>query len=181
MNAIETLQREHDLILEFLGQLSTAVERIVTSQGPPKEYFEKALDFCRVFADQYHHFKEEYVMFGLLAQKHDGALDGEIARHRDQHEECRTLIQKTSQSLDGYSRKLDTAARTIHRSMSDYVITLRSHIRSENEILFPMVEEALSQEEAEGLLKEFAAYEAKTGSDTYDRYRERVDELTAML
>ncbi len=181
MKAIETLHREHDLILEFLTQLSAGVDRIVSDQGPPKEFLEKALDFCRVFADQYHHYKEEYVMFGLLAQKHDGTLDGEIARHRDQHEECRNLIQKTGQALEGYSRELDTASRTIHRSMSDYISTLRRHIRSENEILFPMVEEALSQEEAEALLREFAAYEAKTGNDTYDRYRGLVDELAAAL
>ncbi len=181
MNAIETLHREHDLILEFLTQLSTGVERIVNNQGPPKEFFVKALDFCRVFADQYHHYKEEYVMFGLLAQKHNGALDGEIARHRDQHEQLRSLIQEAAGALDGYSLDLDSAARSIHRNLSDYVTTLRKHIRSENEILFPMVEEALSPEEAEGLIKEFATYEAKTGAVTRDLCRERVKELSAML
>ncbi len=181
MKAIDALVHEHDVILAFLDHMSTAATGIVDGQGPPREFFEKALDFCRIFADKHHHWKEEYVMFGLLAQKHDGAIDGELERHRNQHEQCRDLIQKISESLKGYSRELDSATKTVHRNVSEYVKTLRSHIRSENEILFPMVEEVLSEEEGESLLAEFAKYEAKTGSGVLDMYTERVAELAGML
>ncbi len=182
MKSVDVLVAEHELILTFLDQLSTAAERIVNDQGPPQEFFERALEFSREFADTFHHWKEEYVMFSLLAQKHDGAIDAEIERHRKQHEQCRDLIQEIDRSLEGYSRKQDTNARTVHRSIVEYTGTLRSHIRSENDVFFPMVEEALTDEEDRHLLDEFQKYEAKAEEDDpAGKYERIVEELKNSL
>jgi hemerythrin-like domain-containing protein len=44
--------------------------------------------FARDFTDRFHHFKEKekYLLFGLLAQKMDGAIDAEIGLLRGEHE-----------------------------------------------------------------------------------------------
>jgi len=181
MQSIKILVGEHKLILECLDQLSLAAKRIADNQPPPKEFFEEALDFCRIFSDKYHHWKEEYTMFGLLAQKHEGTLDAQIERHRNQHEHCRNLIRAISESLEGYSVQLNESSRKVHRNVIDYVETLRSHIRSENEVLFPMAEQALSDDEDERLMKEFKKYEEKIGSKIPDTYRKLVTRLAEML
>jgi hemerythrin-like domain-containing protein len=181
MKAIEKLVDEHTVILEMLGHLETAAKRIVADEGPPKEFFEIAIDFARTFADKHHHWKEEYAMFGLLAQKHDGTIDEQIERHRSQHEQCRDLIQKMSESLAGYESKLDTPTRVLHRSIDDYVRILRSHIRSENEIFFPMVEAALSKGEDDSLNDAFDKYEDKTGGNLSQMYKKRLAEMSQML
>ena len=62
------LQSEHDLIREFLDHLSLAVERIERGQYLDRDFFDRAVRLAREFADTYHHCKEEYVMFALLAK-----------------------------------------------------------------------------------------------------------------
>ena len=181
MQAIDILLEEHVVILQHLETLGRAAEKIARGEGPPKAFFEEALEICRDFADRYHHYKEEHVMFGLLAQKHVGRIDGEVDRHRDQHEACRNLIQQIGESLEGYQQELDSSARTVFRGLSDYVRILRSHIRSENEIFFPMAAEALTEAEGEALLEEFQRYEAKVGDVDLDAYRSRVEALAAQV
>ena len=181
MNPIKALVKEHEYILQFLDQLDEAAQRIVRDKGPSREFFEEAMNISREFADKFHHYKEEYVMFGLLAQKKNGTLDGEIERHRNQHEQCRDLIQKITDSLDGYTQKLDSKTRVLHRNLSDYVQTLRNHIRSENEVFFPMVQEALTDSEQERLMDEFAKYESKTGVETLDFFQVRITGLAREL
>jgi hemerythrin-like domain-containing protein len=163
MKAIDQLVEEHGTIQLCLDHLAVAADRILANEGPPRRFFDETLVFCREFADRSHHYKEEHVMFGLLAQKHDGRIDGEVERHRSQHEHLRNLIAEIAGSLDGYEKGLDSATRLLQRTVKEYVDTLRSHIRSENEIFFPMVDEALTEEEDDLLMLEFEKYEAQIG------------------
>ena len=180
MKAIEILTKEHESILKFLDYLVVANDQLVQGTGPSKEFFEKAINIARSFADKFHHYKEEYVMFGLLAQKHNGQIDGEIERHRSQHEHCRNLINEISKKLDGYSKSLDSSSRTLHRNLTEYIHTLRSHIRSENEVFFPMVENALNETEQESLLQDFAKYETKS-EQNLEMNTKLVEDLGHML
>jgi len=181
MIAVEQLLLEHGLILRLLDQLSTAADRIIRDDDPPREFIEGAITFCREFADKAHHYKEEYVMFGLLAERHDGVIDGEIERHRSQHEHCRNLVNEIAAGLSGYEAGVEASRRLLHRSISEYVTTLRSHIRSENEVFFPMVEDALTEEDDMALIGAFKAYEEKVGDDLFRRYTRHVTELADKL
>ena len=181
MKVIEILNHEHVLIKEFLTLLSKANDKITSENLPSKEFFVKAFDFSRNFADKFHHYKEEYLMFGLLAQKGNGVIDAEIERHRSQHEHCRNLINDMTKSIDGYAQKLDSPARTLHRNLSEYIQTLRSHIRSEDEVFFPMVEQELSEKEHQDLLNGFEKYEEKSGKNAFAKNQTLVEELAMMI
>lgn len=178
MKSIDILRAEHAMILVVLDELDKTAERIVKgNQRPTREFMEGVLDFCRTFADRFHHYKEEYVMFGMLAQKYDGAIDAEVERHRTQHEQLRDLVGAISGALDQLLKGSDSAARDTHGNIVDYVTQLRSHIRSENEVFFPMVEQAITDSEDEKLLAEFKKYEDGDGGDLRETYRERVAAL----
>ena len=56
MDPIEILVDEHKLILRGLDLLTTAAEKIVRNQNPPKEFFEKAVDFTYRFTNIYCYF-----------------------------------------------------------------------------------------------------------------------------
>jgi hemerythrin-like domain-containing protein len=181
LKAVEILVEEHTLILEFLATFGRGVEKIESENPPDSAFFDRSLEFCRGFADKAHHYKEEHVMFGLLAQKHDGKLDGLISSHRDQHEQCRNLIQNMAGSLPGYARGEEEARRNLFAAGSTYVRTLRSHIASENDIFFPMAISTLTGDEGEALLTEFKRYEAKAGVDMWGDGPALVEELGSML
>lgn len=161
MDVINILVGEHKNIVQLLAVLQSGAERIIANRPPPKAFFETGVQQAKQYADQAHHFKEEYVLFGALAQKHNGDLDAHIERHRNQHEQCRDLLQGISSALAEYEKGTEDAVKVVHRNTTEYVRTLRSHIRSENEVFFPLAEHSLSESEASALLEEFHRYEDK--------------------
>ena len=182
METIEILTREHGLILQALQSLSQAQKRIEKNQSLPKGYFEKALVFLREFADQFHHFKEEYLMFGLLALKKGGTFDGPIGSLRYQHERCRACIEAISNSLDGYCNGDDIATTKLLENLAAYIALLRRHIHEEDYIFFPMAVKELSKEEEDILLMQFKKEDEKMGSQIfYEQNRKLLDEMNALL
>ncbi len=182
MKAIEILIREHGLIMRALDILSQARIQIEKDQHPPKAFFDKALLFLRAFADKYHHFKEEYLMFGLLALKKGAAFDGPIGGLRFQHERCRACIDGISNSLDGYADGDDFATTTLLENLAAYISLLRRHIYAEDHIFFKLVEKELSKEEQELLLMQFKKEDEKTGGQTfYEQNRKLLAEMKAYL
>jgi hemerythrin-like domain-containing protein len=181
VNAIEILVEEHNLILKSLDLLTTAAEKIVRNQHPPKEFFQKAVSFTLHFTNRFHHYKEEIVMFGMLAQKRQGELDAEIERLRDQHHALHDYMNEISKSLDAYSKNIDSEVRRLHRNLSDYIETLRRHVNAENQIFYPLVRKALTGDEMRWLAEEFEKYAAKEGPGAMKEYGALVDEMAKQV
>ena len=129
MDPIETLVDEHELIRQFLDNLSMAINKLESGVGPPREFFEISIEFARNFTDKFHHFKEEHVMFAQLAQKKGGVFDGPIDALRHQHERGRNFITAISDSLDGYSKGNDFDITTLLENLAAYTSLLILHIQ----------------------------------------------------
>ena len=135
MDPIEILMNEHGLIRNYLDNLTRAVTKLENGERPSRAFFEKAVLFSREFADKFHHFKEEYLMFGLLALKKGGAFDGPIGSLRYQHERCRACIEAISNLRDGYSNGDGIATTKLLENLAAYISLLRRHIH-ERDLLF---------------------------------------------
>ena len=181
MDPIEILVDEHKLILRGLDLLTTAAEKIVRNQNPPKEFFEKAVDFTFRFTNKFHHYKEEIVMFGLLAQKHEGEIDAELERLRQQHAALHDYMDEISRSLDAYSKNQDSEVRRLHRNLSEYIEILRRHVNAENRIFYPLVVKTLTEDEMLELKQEFDRYAAKAGPDTVKECEALIDEMGELV
>jgi hemerythrin-like domain-containing protein len=182
MRSIRTLTREHSLILQQLENLGLARQRIEAGQWPPVEFFEAALAFAREFADRFHHFKEEFLLFGLVARSKEGRLDAEIGALRFQHERCRQAVEEIERALPGYRSGDEFAATALAFGLSGYVTLLRRHISLEEEIFFPLAAGVLTEEEDVELLRHFREEEERSvAGDAFERSRQRVEEMTALL
>ncbi len=178
MKSTGILIREHTLILQALEHLETAAKRLEIRERPPLELFLSAVDFFGNFAGRFHHYKEEYLMFGLLAEKHEGDLDLSIGILRHEHERCRHYIQEIDTAAPGYETGDEIAEITLLENLSPYISLLRRHIHKEDHLFFKMVEKHLSQSEDEDLVRGFAAQEQLFGGEgVFDKYRKRVSEM----
>ncbi len=83
---------EHGLIRQFLDDMALAAEKIENGHGRPQRSSKRRVDFARTFADKYHHFKEEHVLFVQLAQKKQGEVDAQLEALRYEHERGRSLV-----------------------------------------------------------------------------------------
>ncbi len=161
MNITQALISEHVLILKGLESLRIARDKIEQNQHPPKLFFQKAVSFFRNYADKYHHYKEEFLMFGFLAQKMKGQLDLEIGSLRHQHEIGRQFLTRLERSINGYEIKNEIAITSLLENLASFISVLSRHIHREDNLFFPMVEHELSVDERATLLKQFKIEEEK--------------------
>ncbi|MBI2450605.1 MAG: hemerythrin domain-containing protein [Candidatus Nealsonbacteria bacterium] len=121
-NCIEELRSDHEKILAELDKL----------EADPAGYAKEFLKFTEEFAEPHHH-KEEEVLFPALEKKGIPNEGGPIGMMLMEHEMKR-----------GYVKEL--AAGKIEAAMK-IVSLLRDHINKENNILYPMAEQVLTEEE----------------------------------
>jgi hemerythrin-like domain-containing protein len=181
MKPTEMLVEEHKVFTQALDSFRLARERMEQGVNPPAAFFEKAVDFARNFIDKYHHFKEEYLMFTLLAEKHQSELDGEIQALRQQHEHSREFVSEMANALGGYAKGKDAQITIMLENLASYTTLLRHHIYREDNVFYPMVERDLSQQELDDLAELFRKEAAKTGRDTLGDMRRVAGELGALL
>ncbi len=181
MNAIQILEEEHALILKALDLLSTAADKIGRDENPPREFFEKAVSFTLNFTNKFHHYKEEIVMFGLLAQKHEGEIDAEVERLRSQHQVLHNYMNEISNSLDAYSQNKQSEVRRLHRNLSEYIEVLRRHIHAEDKKFYPLVEKSLSEAEMTDMTEKFTQYATEEGRNAMKDNAVLINEMAKLL
>ena len=182
MESIRTLIGEHRLILEQLDNLSLARQMLEEGLWPPRAFFEGAVEFARAFADRFHHFKEEFLMFGMLAQKKHGRLDADIGALRYQHERCRKAMTEIERALPGYESKDEIAATALAMGLSAYVSLLRRHICLEDRVFFPLAATVLSEEDDRSLVMNYVEEEkSQAGYDVMAESRRQVQAMRDLL
>lgn len=168
MESIDILVKEHQLIRRFLDILALAKVKLEKGGRPQAGFFQQAITFSKQYADQFHHFKEEYLMFGLLAQKEHGALDGQIGELRYQHERCRHCITEIEKSIHDEQFEMDEMQSTrLLEHLAGYISLLNRHIYREDHVFFPMAGKRLSREDDEYLIGQFIIQENNMGRQNF--------------
>lgn len=141
----ELLINEHDVI-QNVGRY--IVEKENYWEDNPDDYARivyKLLDFFKVYSDEYHHIKEEEILFPALAKKNDVVSNGIVQELVEHHEQFREMVANIRNSL-----ALNDFATT-QKLLEEYIEMLQDHIAVENDELFPMVDNIFSPDELEKL------------------------------
>ncbi len=146
MNATDWLKRDHTLILEGLDALQAVATMARTGGAVPVDNMRRLMDFFRVFADEYHHRKEENALFPALQAAGMPVSHGPLGVMLREHDEGRRLLKRLSDDLPELSA--DVAF--------DYIALLSSHIQKENQILFHMADRLLSASDDQAISDKFS-------------------------
>jgi hemerythrin-like domain-containing protein len=175
----QVLKDEHALILEALDAIERKVTALEAGAAPDRAYFEKAVQFLRTFADQCHHGKEENLLFKTMVDRGFPRQGGPIAVMLHEHETGRSFIRGLAEGAAGVGTDPGAAKRIIQNGRG-YISLLRAHIDKENNVLFPMADNALSPEDQQHLGHEFERFEAEeTGAGVHEAMLKLLDELKA--
>lgn len=177
MKATEQLKDEHEgvmLMLRILGEVS----RHLNSTGSiHHEHFEGILEFLKVFVDKCHHGKEEELLFPALV-KVGIPQDGPIAVMLFEHEMGRKYIRVMTDAFERYKLKETSAASAIAQNAQDYIALLTDHIDKENNILFAMADDRLSEKAQEELLDGFEKIEeSRIGAGKHEEFHALLHKL----
>ncbi len=105
--------------------------------------------FFRVYADQYHHHKEEEILFPEMAKKNELLAEGILAKMYDNHAYFRELIQAIEADL-AQQKYVDASLK-----IDEYTGALLDHIAVENEELFQTAYSIFTEDELENICYRF--------------------------
>lgn len=163
-SSLEALNEEHELIKKGLDILEVFIKldpnKILNSD------VKELLDFFNRFADKCHHSKEEDSLF-LLAEKRGIPREGgPIGVMLFEHEEGRELRKSILEAL----KRLNENFENFKENARSFIDLLRAHIDKEDNILYPMIDSVLKNEDNEILLKEFEKIEERIGKGVHEKY-----------
>ncbi len=180
-NATDMLVQEHDLIERMLPVLRKAAHALQADENFPLAPFEQAVDFIRNFADKRHHGKEEDILFQLMQKKGMPAEGGPIGVMLHEHQLARNCTAELAQAIDKVRAGDKSAIKTIIENARYYADLLANHIYKENNILYPMGNQAFSGADQDYLHAEFDRVNQSLGEGVLQDYQNLVDSLEKEL
>jgi len=153
--ATKNLENDHVNILRLID----VMEKMILVKRTNTEPFEKAVSLIKSYADGFHHAKEETLLFPMMIKKGYSIEQGPIAVMLHDHVQGRNYVKGMTDGIASYKKGNEAALAKIFENMQGYIILLRSHIAKENNVLFRMADNALSENDQQELLEEFAKVE----------------------
>ncbi|OVE77542.1 hypothetical protein BVX99_02330 [bacterium F16] len=177
MDVTKTLMNEHQLILEYITLLDDYAGFVSTN--PSDALLKKGhlfVDFIATFADRYHHAKEENILFRHL--EGDGVLThcNPLPQMLHEHDEGRRAVKEMRAALDLSDQSAFVKAAVY------YATLLKDHINKEDNILYQMAEDGLSDEQKSDILREYDVVESHMDSAKFwSDYTEQLQVLQDYL
>lgn len=173
MKPTEELVHEHQVILHVL-ETAAAEARGIQDKGTIRSaLIEMMLDFFRNFADKCHHAKEEKNLFPVMEKRGMAHDAGPIAVMLAEHVEGRRRLANIAGLLPAVRQNDRDAALAVAENLSAYVALLTNHIAKENNVLFPMADRLLTEEDMDELERAFARVEEiETGEGVHEKYHQ---------
>jgi hemerythrin-like domain-containing protein len=155
---LSLLYTEHDFISQVAGRISRLRELLGSN---PASYAMQArlfIDFFKNYGDEYHHQKEEQLLFPLIAAANETAGSSIVAELNEHHVEFRHLLRVAEEKI---TAELFVDAQD---QLERYAALLLDHIAVENDECFPMAEELLSPSELTLLAHRFEDCDRELGN-----------------
>jgi hemerythrin-like domain-containing protein len=171
--AAKNLEDDHVHILQLLK----VMERVIGSENPDTSHLESMVDIIKNFADGLHHAKEENQFFPFLTKRGFSLTQGPVAVMLNEHARGRDFVRGISENIVLYKGGNMEALGKIYSNMAGYAELLKNHIGKENNILFRMADNALSESDQQDLLKQFDEAEKYHSSADYIK---RIQQLSSV-
>ncbi len=182
MVATEALKKDHRLIEKMLDILQKTAKKLDQGGDAPAEALKNVSVFIKTFADNYHHGKEEELLFKAMEEKGFPREGGPIGVMLIEHDEGRGYSHALAESIEKYSAGDNSAKKAIAENARNYSDLLSQHIPKEDGILYMMADNILSESFQEELLKKFDVVEKeKLGEGGWQKYADLVDQLAKEL
>ncbi|MEX2427949.1 MAG: hemerythrin domain-containing protein [Bacteroidales bacterium] len=140
MNITKVLSDEHQIILKVIDAMLKECTEIENGKTLELDFFKKVIDFIKNYADKFHHAKEEDILFKAMLENMEGLHCNPIPVMLYEHDEGRGFVKAMEQGIS------ENNTTTIIENARGYGMLLRDHIYKEDNVLYPMAEEALSEQ-----------------------------------
>ncbi len=178
MTPTETLKHEHQVILMVLDAAERDVETMKATGRVAADRVAAFLEFFRGFADRCHHAKEEDHLFRLMIERGFPSDSGPVAVMLAEHDAGRGRLAAVDAALPAAEQHDPAAVEAVAENLQGYVELLREHIAKEDNILYVMADQMLTEADQAALGEAFERVEAEEmGAGTHERFHQLAHEL----
>ena len=171
MAPIQTLEHEHQLILLFLRGAEEEAQRIADEGVVRAEITETLAKFLLDFVGRCHHTKEGLHLFPKMRERGGPAEGSLIDRLLYEHDETGGLAEAIAEAFPRAATGDMASIHIVRDNLRACVVLLRAHIDTEENLLFPMADEILTQHDDQLLTMEFERVEQEEiGAATHEHY-----------
>jgi hemerythrin-like domain-containing protein len=178
MLATENLMKEHQLILKYVDLMERYAEFDLKNLDA-SILLEKAncfIEFIHEFADDFHHAKEEDILFRFLDVPGVLTHCNPVPQMLFEHNKARVFVQNMENT------RLTKDINGLVLNAGQYAKLLKEHIYKEDNILYPMAERGLPDEAKLSLLTEYAETDNRLNSHAiWCKYETLYTELEQQL
>lgn len=174
----ESLMEEHRVIERMLKVIEAISDRLEKGDNVSPDILENVLDFIRTFADKCHHGKEEDLLYPRAESRGIPREGGPIGMMLIEHDEGRSFVKEMAKALEKHSGG-DRSAQTVFANNGKaYSGLLSQHIYKEDNILYPMINNVLSEEDQEEMSERFERVEReRIGEGRHHHYIHLIEGL----
>lgn len=133
------------------------------------------ISFFREYSDQYHHYKEEQILFPQLENLDDFAVNSIISELKEHHEMFREHTLVIEKSLDEHQYEKG------YKVLCSYMNELLDHIAAENDEVFVMAESLFSESELDSIFFKFKDIDMELGESRKEEHCDKLNEISSAL
>jgi hemerythrin-like domain-containing protein len=157
---IESMMQEHELIVDVLASLHAMAGKMNSGDSVARQDVADFGKFFSEFADKCHHGKEEDRLFAKMVDAGFPQDGGPIAVMLAEHEAGRQEVRGLIEIGAGSGPLSESEKARVIEYAGQFVPLLYGHIQKENNILYPMAQNAISSAEFERLDRACEAFDA---------------------
>lgn len=140
---------EHNLIKTVIDALISNANLMIEGSEINEMFYKDVINFLRNYADKIHHKKEENILFPVALEHENTKNNPDVKILVHQHILSRELVDLMEEALIKKNRlKLVKTAR-------EYSEIIGGHINREDEMLIPLLEEQLPEDDKREIISRF--------------------------
>jgi len=178
VKATEQLKKEHLAVKVMLRVLDRICKRLEAGEDVEAGHLDEVVEFFKVFVDRCHHAKEESMLFVAMKESTDPNDGDRIGALVKDHVSGRQYIKSLGDATADYRKSDPSAPARIINNARHYITLLIQHIDIEDNVLYPIADERLSEKKQQELFRDFDRLEAEEiGVGRHEEFHKMIDRL----
>jgi hemerythrin-like domain-containing protein len=175
---LEKLHRDHSNLSHLLDLLSAQLDALFAGHESDFDLKIEMLDYIEHYAEQYHHPTEDRIMevaFKKAALQDHQAVHERVLR---EHDALLGLARRFRGTLEGVMQGAVLSREEVELRGREFIALQRQHIDLEDQELFPLMDQVLSEKEVAKLEQKIPHSDDPVfHRQDYNRFRSLIDYL----
>ena len=163
----ELLKQDHEIAERVFAAMEA---QFATAAGPSPAQVGRLVEYLQDYVDQCHNQKEELHLFPRLERNGVPRHAGPLGVMLQEHERAREILSRLVPAGSAFAAGDAGRLAELHAAFGEYAALCKDHFWKENDILYPLAQRVLSDEDAADVVEGIEAVEAALGEGTRARY-----------